>query len=143
RSRRRSGCRWAARSPEPNPSPSPTPRRQTTMSDETLLNAAADGAAADLESAWFSIHDGATSGDEVSNERLQPSYGSASSGAADPSAPLSSTGTPQAAVSRLGVWTAETAGSFRFAVALSGDLAFNAEGDLDLASAEITVADAT
>jgi hypothetical protein len=42
-------------------------------------------------------------------------------------------------VSHLGVWDAATDGNFRFAVALSGDLAFNAEGDLDLTAAPVTV----
>lgn len=109
------------------------------MTDTTLLNAAADGAAGDLESAWFSIHDGSSSGDEVSNERLQPTYDSASGGSADLASTLSFTGSASATVSHLGVWDAETNGSLRFTVSLSGDLSFNAEGDLDLVSAEISV----
>jgi hypothetical protein len=110
------------------------------MSDTTLLNAAADGAATDLDTnAWYSIHDGATSGDEVSNERLQPVYNAAAGGVAALNATLAFTGTGSATVSHLGVWTAETAGTFRFAVALTGDLAFNAAGDLNLTAAPITV----
>lgn len=109
------------------------------MSDTTLLNAAADAAATNLEGAWFAIGDGATSGDQVSNERLQPTYDPAAGGVAALAATLSFTGTGSAAVSHLQVWTAQTVGSLRFAVALSGDLAFNAEGDLDLTAAPVTV----
>lgn len=109
------------------------------MSDVTLRNAAADAAGLDLEGAWFAIHNGATSGDQVSNERLQPTYDPAASSIAALAATLSFTGTGSQAVSHLGVWDAQTAGTFRFAVALSGDLAFNANGDLDLTAASITV----
>lgn len=109
------------------------------MSDATLRNAAADAGALNLEGAWFAIQDGATSADQVSNERLQPAYDAAASSAAALTATLSFTGTPSAAVSHLGVWTASTAGTFRFAVALSGDLAFNAAGELNLTAAPVTV----
>lgn len=109
--------------------------------DETLKNAAVDSAAGDLESAFFAIHSGDTQADQVSNERLAPTYAAASASAADLNAALSFTGTASSVVSHLGVWDAATAGNFRFAVALTGDLSFNAEGDLDLVSAEITVAD--
>lgn len=109
------------------------------MSDTTLLNAAADGAAADLEGAFFAIHDGATSADQVSNERLTPAYDVAAGGVAALTATLSFTGTPSAVVSHLGVWTLASGGVFRFAVALAGDLAFNAAGQLDLTAAPVTV----
>jgi hypothetical protein len=108
------------------------------MSDTTLLNAVADAAGLNLEGAWFAIQDGATSADQASNERLQPAYTAASGGVAALTSTLSFTGTGSAVVSHLGVWTAETAGTFRFAVALAGDLAFNAAGDLNLTAAPIT-----
>ena len=111
------------------------------MSDPTLLNAAADGAGLNLEGAFYSIHDGDTNADEVSNERLAPVYNAASGGVAALNATLSFTGTGSATVSHLGVWTTGTVGTgtFRFARALSGDLAFNAAGELDLTAAPITV----
>lgn len=111
------------------------------MADEQLRNAAVDGAAGDLETDWYALHNGATSADQVSNERLQPVYPAASASASD-IATLSFTGTPSQGVSHLGVWDAATNGNFRFSVTLSGDLAFNASGDLDLSSAALTVADA-
>jgi hypothetical protein len=107
--------------------------------DATLLNAAADAAATNLEGAWFAIQDGATSADQVSTQRLQPAYGAAAGGVAALSATLSFTGPGSAPVSHLGVWTLATGGSFRFAVALAGDLAFNAAGDLDLTAAPVTL----
>jgi hypothetical protein len=109
------------------------------MSDVTLRNAAADGAAVNLEAAWIAIQDGETSADQVSNERLQPAYTTASGGVAALTTTLSFTGAGSAAVTHLGVWTAETAGTFRFAVATAGDSSFNAAGDLDLTAAPITV----
>jgi hypothetical protein len=111
------------------------------MSDPTLRNAAADGAAVNLEAAFFSIHNGATSGDQVSNQRLAPAYTTAAGSVAALTSTLSFTGTGSSAVSHLGVWTTigPTGGTFRFAVALAGDSTFNAAGDLDLTAAPITV----
>jgi hypothetical protein len=108
------------------------------MSDTTLLNAAADGAATDLETnAWYAIGDGPLAGDQVSTERLQPVYNAASGGVAALNATLAFTGT--GAVTDLLVYDAQTAGNFRFSVELTGDLAFNAAGDLNLTAAPITV----
>lgn len=99
------------------------------MSDVTLRNAAADGAATDLETAaWYAIHNGDTSADQVSNERIQPTYDPAAGSVAALASTLAFTGTGSQAVTHLGVWDAVTAGTFRFAVALTGDLAFNAAG---------------
>src|SRR5690606_42015183 len=111
------------------------------MSAATLRTAVAAAGGTNLEGAWFALHDGTTSGDQVSNERLQPNYGSASSGEIDLAEPLDFTGTPSAEVSHLGVWSAESNGSLRFTVALSGDLAFNAAGEISLSSAKLTVSD--
>ena len=111
------------------------------MADATLFTAATTGAVSNLENAFFALHDGTGSGDQVSNERLQPNYGSASNGEADLAEPLEFTGTPSDAVSHLGVWTAAEGGSLRFTVELSGDLAFNAAGELKLTSAKVTVGD--
>ncbi|PXY33566.1 hypothetical protein BAY59_10820 [Prauserella coralliicola] len=110
------------------------------MSDETLRNAAADAGAVNLEGAWFAIHDGATALDQVSSERLQPAYDVAVGSEAALTAPLPFTGPASAAASHLGVWDAQTNGNLRFVRPLSGDLAFNAAGELTLAAAPVTVA---
>lgn len=109
------------------------------MADVTARDAAADGAATNLTGAWYALHNGGTDADQVSNERLAPAYDPATGGVAALSAPLSFTGPGSQAVSHLGVWTASTGGTFRFAVALAGDLAFNAAGDLDVTAAPVTV----
>src|SRR5690554_4359343 len=109
------------------------------MVDQQLRTSAADGAAADLETAWYAIHNGTTSGDQVSNERLQPSYDPASGGEASLSSELLFTGPPGQAVSHLGVWDAQSGGTLRFVTPLSGDLAFNTSGELRLDAASITV----
>jgi hypothetical protein len=111
------------------------------MSDPTLRNAAADGAAVNLEAAFFAIQDGDTSADQTSDQRLAPDYATASGSVAALVSTLSFTGTGSQAVSHLGVWTTigPTGGTFRFAVALAGDLAYNAAGELDLTAAPITV----
>lgn len=107
------------------------------MSDATLRTVAADAAAVNLEGAWFAIGSDATT--QVSNERLQPAYDAAAAGTAALSATLSFTGTGEQAVSHLLVYTLETGGSLRFARPLSGDLAFNAAGDLNLTAAPVVV----
>lgn len=112
------------------------------MPDATLRNVAADGAGTNLEGAWYAAQDGATSADQVSNERLQPVYDPAAAGVAALAAPLAFTGPPSTAVSHLGVWTTSSGGSFRFAVPLAGDLSFNAAGELSLTAAPVTVSDA-
>lgn len=43
--------------------------------DTAFLNASADGGATNLEGAFYAIHNGATSADQVSNERVAPVYG--------------------------------------------------------------------
>lgn len=111
------------------------------MSDVALRNTAVDAVATDLDTnAWYAIGSDATT--QASNERLQPTYPAAAASSTDLSATLSFTGTASAAVSHLLVYDAQTLGTLRFAVALSGDLAFNAAGDLNLTSAAVTVADA-
>jgi hypothetical protein len=110
------------------------------MSDPTLRNAAADGAAADLATnAWYAIGDGPLTGDQVSNERLQPAYNTAAAGVAALTATLSFTGTGSAAVSDLLVYDAAAAGNLRFSVTLAGDPTFNAAGEIELTAAPITV----
>lgn len=110
------------------------------MSDVALRNAAADGAGTDLEGRFFAL--GSDASTQNSNERLAPTYDPAASSAADLAATLSFTGPASTAVSHLLVFAASSGGSVQFAEPLSGDLAYNASGDLNLTSAEITVADA-
>jgi hypothetical protein len=109
------------------------------MSDVALRNAAADGAATNLEGRWFSI---LNTGTEHAAARFQPAYGAAAAGVAELSAALAFTGPASQAVSDLGVYAAATGGTVQFTVPLTGDLAFNAEGDLNLTSAPVTVTDA-
>jgi hypothetical protein len=105
--------------------------------DVILRNAASDGAATNLEGRWFALGSDATT--QASNERLQPSYDAASGGVAALSAPLGFTGTPSAAVSHLLVYAASSGGSVQIARPLSGDLAFNSEGNLNLTAAPVPV----
>lgn len=113
------------------------------MSDVTLRNAAADGAAGQLETArYYALHNGASADNtnQVSNERVQPTYDPAAASQAGMAVSLAFTGTGGQAVSHLGVWDAVSAGNFLFGVPLSGDLAFNANGDINLTAAPVTVA---
>lgn len=110
------------------------------MSDVALRNISADAAATDLETnAWYAIGNGDTGADQVSNERIQPAYDAAAAGSAALTATLSFTGGGGVAVTHLLVYDAVTAGSFRFSRPLSGDLAFNANGDLNLVAAPVVV----
>jgi hypothetical protein len=107
------------------------------MVDTAFLNAGADGAAVNLEGAWFALHDDDTAGSQVSAERLQPVYDPAVGGVADIAATLSFTGAASADCTHVGVWTDPAAGSFRGARPLTGDQTFSADGTYDLESAEI------
>lgn len=107
------------------------------MADVPLRDAAADGGATNLEGAWYAL--GSDASTQASNERLQPSYDGSSGGEAALTAPMEFTGTPSASVSHLLVYTAETDGTLRFARPLSGDMAFNAEGEIRLREAPVVV----
>lgn len=110
------------------------------MSDPALRNTAADAAATDLDTnTWYAIHDGTAEGDEVSTSRIQPTYDPASGGTAALNATLSFTGPASGSALHLGVWDASTAGNLRFTVPLSGDTAFNSNGDLNLTAAPVEV----
>lgn len=109
------------------------------MSDSLLRTAAANAGGTNLEGAYFAMHSDASSSSQVSTERLAPTYATAASDQAALSGALSFTGPGGQAVSHLGVWDAATNGSFRFSVPLSGDLAFNAAGEISLAAAPVTV----
>lgn len=110
------------------------------MSDVTLRNVAADAAATNLEGAWYAIGNGATAGDQVSNERVQPAYSPAASSSAALASTLAFTGPASTAVSHLLVFDQDQpGGTLRFARPLTGDLSFNAAGSLSLIAAPVTV----
>lgn len=110
------------------------------MSDVTLRNAAANAAASDLEiNAWYAIGNGSGAGNQVSTQRVQPAYSAAVNSVAALTDALAFTGTPAQAVTHLLVFDASTAGNLRFARALTGDLAFNAAGNLQLIAAPVVV----
>jgi hypothetical protein len=109
------------------------------MTDTPLLNTAADAVGDELETLFYAIQDGDTGADQVSNERLQPTYDAAAGGVAALAATLSFTGTGSQAVSHLGVYGDLAGATFRFAEALTGDLAFNANGDLNLTVCPVNV----
>lgn len=107
-----------------------------------VLDAGVDGSAAII--GWAAIHSDATSGSQTSNQRLAISWGSSSSAeATSGAAPLEFTGTGGAAATHLGVWSAETDGTFRGAVALSGDQTFNAAGQYNVTAVTLTGSDET
>lgn len=107
-----------------------------------VLDAAADGAAAIM--GWAAIHSDATSGSQTSNERLAISWDPSSGATATSGAvPLEFTGTGGAAATHFAVWSAESGGTFRGAVALSGDQAFNAAGQYNVTAVTLTGSDET
>lgn len=109
--------------------------------EQAVLNAAADGATALL--AWAAIHDGAGSGDEVSAARQQISWDPATGAVATAGTPLEFAGTPGGPASHLGVWSAQTGGTFLGAVALTGDQTFNAAGEYTVTALTLAATDET
>lgn len=106
------------------------------MSDTTLRTAAADAAGTHLETRFFAI---GNAGTQVSNERLQPTYSPGASDVAALASGLSFTGPASQAVTHLQVYAAGTGGTPLFERPLSGDLSFNAAGELNLTAANVTV----
>jgi hypothetical protein len=98
-----------------------------------VLDAANDGAAA--VTAWAAEHSDATSGTEVSAARVAVGW-DPSSGAimASGDVPLAFTGTPGGPATHLGLWSAQTDGTFRGGFALTGDQTFNAAGEYNITS---------
>lgn len=109
--------------------------------EQAVLNAGADGATSLL--AWAAIHDGPGSGDEVSAARQQISWDAATGAAAAADVPLEFTGTPGGPATHLGVWSAQTEGTFRGSVALTGDQTFNAAGEYAVTALTLTATDET
>lgn len=110
--------------------------------EQAVLNAGVDGATAIM--GWAAIHSDATSGSQVSNERVaivwDPATGAV---AASGAVPLAFTGAASGPATHLGIWDASTAGTFRGTVALTGDQAFNAAGEYSVTSITLTGTDQT
>jgi hypothetical protein len=87
---------------------------------------------------WVAIGDGPTAGDQTSNERIQLASSVAGGVITATGVPYSFTGTPAAGATHALLFSAETSGTFYGFDALSGDQAFNAEGDYDLTALTVT-----
>lgn len=103
----------------------------------------ADGINAVLEDGneaviWVALGDGATSGDQVSNERVQLTSSVAGGIITATGVPYEFTGTPDAAVSHALFYSASTAGTFYGFDALTGDTTFNADGEYNVTALTIT-----
>lgn len=109
-----------------------------------VLNAGADGAVTVL--LWAAIHSDATSGSQISNERIAVTWDPAT-GAVAPvnNAPLAFTGTAAGRAGVfLGMWNQDQpGGTFRGSVALVGDGDFNAAGEYNVNAVTMTATDQT
>lgn len=102
-----------------------------------VLNAANDAATAIM--AWAAVHSDATSGSQTSTTRIAVTWGSSASAVSTSAGvPLAFTGTPGAAATHLGLWSASTAGTFRGSRALTGDQTFNAAGNYSVTAVTLT-----
>lgn len=109
-----------------------------------VLNAGADGAVTVL--LWAAIHADATSGSQVSNERIAVTWDPASGAVATVNnTPLAFTGTAAGRTEVfLGMWNQDQpGGTFRAAVALVGDADFNASGTYNVNVVDLTATDQT
>lgn len=108
--------------------------------ENAVLAAGVNGAVTVL--GFGAIHSAATSGSQVSNERIaigwDPAVGVV---AASGDVPLAFTGTPGGPATHFGLWSASTAGTFRGAVPLSGDQTFNAGGAYNVTAVTLTGTD--
>jgi hypothetical protein len=88
---------------------------------------------------YAAIGDGTTSGDEVSNERVQLTLGAPSSGIITvTNTPLSFTGTASGAATHVLLFSASSNGTFYGFKALTGDQTFNSSGDYSITSLTFT-----
>lgn len=87
---------------------------------------------------WVAIGNGTGSGNQTSNERRQLVSSVASGVITATGVPYSFTGTPAAGATHALFYSASTAGTFYGYDALTGDQAFNANGDYDLTALTIT-----
>lgn len=109
-----------------------------------VLNAGADGAVTVL--LWAAIHSDATSGTQVSNQRLAITWDPAT-GAVTPvnNVPLAFTGTAAGRTAVfLGIWNQnQPGGIFRGAASIVGDGDFNAAGEYNVNTVDLTATDQT
>lgn len=109
---------------------------------EAILNGAANGAAAQV--AFGAIHSSDSAGSQTSNQRLAVVFDPATGGvAALDGTPLNFTGTPGAAATHFGIWSAASGGTHRGSVLMTGDTTFNAAGQYQVTAGTMTATDET
>ncbi|HLU96897.1 MAG TPA: hypothetical protein VKZ89_08680 [Thermobifida alba] len=114
---------------------------------DAVLNAAADGATTLL--AYASIHtdDPSTTGaNEVTGggyARQEITWNPATGAVATADGTLSFSGPANEDATHLGFWSAAESGTFRGAVALTGDQTFNSEGEYNVTSVTVTASNDT
>ncbi len=87
---------------------------------------------------WVAIGSGPTSGDQTSAQRRQLASSVAGGVITATGVPYAFTGTPAAGATHALLYSASTAGTFYGYDALTGDQAFNANGDYSLTSLTVT-----
>jgi hypothetical protein len=87
---------------------------------------------------WVGIGNGPTSADQTSTQRRQLASSVAGGVITATGVPYAFTGTPAAGATHALLFSAATAGTFYGFDALTGDQAFNANGDYSLTSLTIT-----
>lgn len=87
---------------------------------------------------WVAVGDGATSGDQTSNERVQLASSVAAGVITATGVPYAFTGTALAGATHALLFSASTAGTFYGFDAVSGDQAFNAAGEYNLTALTVT-----
>lgn len=87
---------------------------------------------------WVAIGSGPTAGDQTSAARVQLTSTVASGVITATGVPYAFTGTPSAGATHALLFSAATAGTFYGFDALTGDAAFNAEGDYELTALTVT-----
>lgn len=87
---------------------------------------------------WVALGDGPTAADQVSAARVQLASTVSAGVLTATDVPYSFTGTPNAAVTHALLFSASTGGTFYGFDALTGDQAFNGDGDYDITALTIT-----
>jgi hypothetical protein len=87
---------------------------------------------------WVAIGSGPTAGDQTSAARVQLTSTVASGVITATGVPYAFTGAPSAGATHALLFSAATAGTFYGFDALTGDAAFNAEGDYELTALTVT-----
>lgn len=88
---------------------------------------------------FAAIHSDGTSGTQTSSQRIAVGWDPSSGAiAASGGVPLAFTGTPGAAATHLGLWSAASGGTFRGSRVLVGDQTFNAAGEYNVTALTLT-----